>query len=127
MDMAAQTLNIQQGLKAAELAELIFGAFERTNKCWSDYPTAQITTTFIESLVKIVNDQARLYLVQRVGEKEFQAHFIGHNVSSDNNDATGEQDNEFKQVPIPSYWRIRHVTVETNGTMMCDCCNFEGC
>ena len=47
MDTVAQALNIQQDLKAAGLAELIFGDFERTSKLWSDYPTAPFTTPFV--------------------------------------------------------------------------------
>ena len=80
MDMAAQTLNIQQDLKAAELSEIVFGDFDRTHKLWNNYPTAQFTTIFGESLVKIVNDRAKLYSIQRVDQKEFQVDFIGDNV-----------------------------------------------
>ena len=103
MDTAAQTLNIQQDLKAAKLSELVFGDSQRTHKLWSNYPTTPFTTTFAKSLTKIVNNQSKLYSIQRVGQKEFQVNFIGDNVSGDNNDETSEQDNEFKQVPKPLY------------------------
>ena len=127
MDTAAQTLDIQQDLKAAELSEMVFGDFSRTHKLCSNFPTAPFTTTFGESLIKMVNEQAKLYSVQRVDRNEFQVNFIGDTVLRENDEESNEQDDEFKQVPLPLFRRIRHVTIETDGTLMCDCCNFEGC
>ena len=71
MDMAAKTLNIQQDLKVAELAELIFGDYEGTNKCWGTYPTTPYTITLTDGQIKIINDRAVLYTVKRDDRREF--------------------------------------------------------
>ena len=127
MDTAAQTLNIQQDLKAEELSELVFGNFERTHKSWSNSPTAPYTTTFGESLIKGVNDRVKLYSAVRVSESEFQVHFIGDNGLGVTNEGYREQGDEYLHIPLPLFRRIRHVTFEMDGTMMCDCCHFQGC
>ena len=126
MDTAANTLNIQQDLKVAELDKLFFDDYRRTSKCWSDYLTTPFTTIFAEGLNKTVNDRAKLYNVQCDGEKECQVHFIGDNVLSDDFNAPSEQDDEFWKVPIALYSRIHHVQVKMDGTMICDCYNFQG-
>ena len=127
MDTAAKTLNVQQDLKAEELSELVFGDFERTHKSWSDFPTAPYTTTFGESLIKGVNDRVKLYSAIRVSESEFQVNFIGDNVVGVNNEGNSEQGDEYLHVPLPLFGRIRHVKLEMDGTLMCDCCHFQGC
>ena len=127
MDTAAQTLNVQQDLKAEELSELVFGDFERTHKSWSNNPTAPYTTTFGEGLIKGVTDRVKLYTAIRVSEIVFQVNFIGDNVLGVTNEGNSEQGDEYSNVPLPLFRRIRHVKFEMNGTMMCDCCHFQGC
>jgi len=36
-----------------------------------------------------------------------------------------EDDIEIQSIPIPKFSRIREVTIEEDGTMLCDCCRFE--
>ena len=127
MDTAAQTLNVQQDLKAEELSELVFGDFERTHKEWSNNPTAPYTTTFGEGLIKAVTDRVKLYTAIRVSESVFQVIFIGDNVLGVTNEGNSDLGDEYSNVPLPLFRRIRHVKFEMDGTMMCDCCHFQGC
>ena len=127
MDTAAKTLNVQQDVQAELLSELVFGDFDRPHKSWSNNPTAPYTTTFGEGLIKGVTDRVKLYLVIRVSENEFQVHYIGDNVVGDTESRPSEQGDEYLHVPLPLFRRIRHVIIEKDGTMMCDCCYFQGC
>ena len=127
MDTAAKTLNVQQDLQAESLSELVFGDIERPDKSWSDNPTAPYTVTFGEGLIKSVTERVKLYIVVRIGVYEFQVHYIGDKVLDEKGDGQREEGDEYLNVPLPLFRRIRHVLIEDDGTMMCDCCHFQGC
>ena len=77
LDTAANTLNIQQDIKAAELEEIIGHDYLKTNKLWSNYPTSSYTTSFAEGLIHMIVKRTPLYSVKRVGLQAFQVHYLG--------------------------------------------------
>ncbi len=74
-----------------------------------------------------MTDRVKLYNVIRVSEIEFQVHYIDDKVLGVTNPRNRKQGDEYLHVPLPLFLRIRHVVVEKDVTMMCDCCHFQGC
>ncbi len=128
MDTAAETLNLQSHLKAAELEQMIYRDFAKPNKSWSNLPTSLHTVKFAEELIKVVVERSALYTAVRVGERAFEVRFTG----SDDNDTikcSVEFENQdydsYKDVPIPVFDRIREVVIDDDGVMYCGCRRFD--
>ena len=127
MDTAAKTLNVHTDIKTAQIEELICNDY-RKSKTWSNSPTSAHVTTFAEGLIKSVYDRRHLYKAVRVGERTFEVHYIG-----DPNKVGSQQDlllehekeDQFRDVPLPLFERVRTVTIDEDGTMYCECCKFE--
>ena len=69
-----------------------------------------------------------LYSVKRVRLKSFQVHYGGENESSPDEEYEERLDNnEFKDVPLPLFSKIRNVDILDDTTMTCSCCHFESC
>ena len=131
LDTAAQAINVQQDIKVAELEQIILHDYVKINKNWSSYPTSTRTTSFGEGLAKKVHDRGfACYAARRIGERTFQCSYVGEERTAQLGDLmdvqfTQEFDDDFSYIPIPRFSRIRQVTVEEDGTMLCDCCRFE--
>ena len=61
LDTAADTMNFQSRVQAAELDRKIHNDFTKTDKSWSNLPTAPHTMTFGEELITVVADRSKLY------------------------------------------------------------------
>lgn len=127
IDTAAKTLNVHTDIKTAQIEELICNDY-RKSKTWSNSPTSAHVTSFAEGLIKSVYDRRHLYKAVRVGERTFEVHYIG-----DPNKVGSQQDlllehekeDQFRDVPLPLFERVRTVTIDEDGTMYCECCKFE--
>ncbi|KAL7525758.1 hypothetical protein ACHAXR_001148, partial [Thalassiosira sp. AJA248-18] len=58
MTTSAKTLNLQAGIRAAELQKIAYDDFVNNDKKWSDKPTSKFTTSFGEGLFKEVYDRS---------------------------------------------------------------------
>ena len=75
MDTAAQTLNLQSDIKVCDLEERIFNDFHKSNKTWSNSPTAPFTTTLAEGLIQGEYSRRNLYKAARTGLSSFDVFF----------------------------------------------------
>ena len=129
MDTSAHTLNLQSDIKAAEMDEIIFGDYKNSDKRWSSHPTAPYTTSFGEGLIKATYERSPLYTTRRVGDKSFQVMYGDdpnkNSVPKIKADFETEDCDDFNDVPIPLFERVREVTIDDNGVMSCECGRFE--
>ena len=123
MDTSAKTLNIQQDLKAAEIEEMIYFDFTHTDKRWSKLPTSPYTVSLAEGLLLKMMSRIQLYESSFVGDGKFQVKYMGDEIGTAKVDS--EHYSDFTDTPIPLFRRIRIVTIQDDGTMLCDCYQFE--
>ena len=75
MDTSAKAMSIQSHVKACELEEIASNDFYKTNKRWSNTPSAPYTTSFGEGLIVAVYARRHLYRAARIGQRKFQVFF----------------------------------------------------
>ena len=121
LDTAANAIGVQQDLKVKDIEEKITADFQKTHKIWSTLPHSSKTTTFGEGLLKNVHDRHIFYEAKCVGLQKFQCLYVGDEL----NEIKDTDTNEFSNVPIPLFSRVREVSVAQDGTMSCNCYTFE--
>ena len=121
LDTAANAIGVQQDLKVKDIEEKITADFQKTHKIWSSLPHSSKTTTFGEGLLKNVHDRHIFYEAKCVGLQKFQCLYVGDEL----NEIKDTDTNEFSNVPIPLFSRVREVSVAQDGTMSCNCYTFE--
>ena len=130
MDTSAKTLNLQSDLKAAQLDELIYKDFLLSDKKWSTSTTSSRTMTLGEGLVQEVLSRFHLYTPVRIGPCLFEVLYCDptpplERMSSSFSDIEREDHDDFKNIPIPLFQRVREVSIDKDGVMFCTCCRFE--
>lgn len=120
MTKNAKVLSMQASLKAAELDYDSYRNLTKSNKKWSQLPTAPYLTPFGEGLIHSIMDRQELYSVKRVREREFEV-FCSDCVEPFMSDPSTSEDRS----PIPRFHRVRRVVVDANGVCSCSCCYFE--
>ena len=71
---SAKAIGIQEHLKASELDEIFFRDYTKT-KNWSRTPTYAHIIFFAEGLITEVYKRSNLYIVNHVGELEYEVAF----------------------------------------------------
>jgi hypothetical protein len=146
LDSSANTINIQSSIKVQECEDIIFQDATWTHKKWSDLPTSQHTTSLGEGILqgimsriyhhgaKLISRQIRTstfevcYMKTRTEDmvvKELPGTIsnMGNNdTDKEKNDSVGDN---VQLSPIPIFSRIRSVTVDQTGTMLCSCKHFK--
>ena len=148
MNTASKTLNLQSSIKAADLNSILHSEYVYRKKNWSGRPTSLHCLSYGEGLFVQQYARAKYKGVRRIGARRFETHFNsnqeacarkdasfgGDVVHGRNQDTTVDSDavdmdvddlKEFKNVPIPLFYRIRHVDVDEDGLMLCSCRKFE--
>ncbi len=77
---AANAMNVQTDLKAAELKDIAAQDFLK-KKNWSDSATSEYVTTFAEGLLKSVTNRVSMYRSKKMREATFQVEFTGSDIS----------------------------------------------
>jgi len=71
MTASAKTLAMQAKMKTADLNDEAYRNLVKSNKVWSDLPTANHVTPYAEGLIHAAMDRDSLYDPRRVGERDF--------------------------------------------------------
>lgn len=125
MDTAAKTLNLQTDVKVSEVEAMIYDDFTKTDKRWSNKPTAPYLVSFGEGLVVEAYKRSHLYKGCRVGAREFQVKYVGDGTNDANKQDEYDNGDGIPSHQIPLFERVRDVTVDEDGTMHCSCCRFQ--
>ena len=130
MDTSAKTLNLQSDLKAAQLDELIYQDYLLSDKKWCTSASSSRTMTLGEGLVQEVLSRFHLYTPVRIGQRLFEVLYCdpkpaSERMSSSFSDIEREDHDDFKNIPIPLFERVREVSIDKDGVMFCKCCRFE--
>ena len=128
MDTASQAMIVHAKVLGITQEQQLYLDYHKSNKLWSTLPTSPFTTSFAEGLIMEVWKRRHLYKGTRIGDRQFQVHYMGHGRI----ESTGAVDCEHESravephhALIPKFDRIRTVTIEGDGTMLCSCCGFE--
>ena len=149
MNTSSKTLNLQSSLKATEINSVLHSEYVKRKKNWSDRPTSLHCLSFGEGLFVQQYARALFKDVRRITDRRFELRFnlkqkvlarknasfggdvvhggLQDSVDSDAGDMDVDDFDEFKNVPIPLFHRIRYVDVDKDGVMHCSCCKFERC
>ena len=123
---AASVLNTQSALKAAELDQMCYEEFMRNEKKWSDTITANYTVNLGEGLIKEEYQREHLYAAKFVGNANFEVTYNGDDTEYEGSRKITEDGNDnFPDVPLPLFSRVRKVAIDTNGEMRCNCHKFD--
>ena len=150
VDTSAKTMNTQTSIRVHECEEIIFREANCTHKKWSNLPSSSHMVTLAEGIMVAMMSWLPLYRATLVSRKlstsvfqvsssrepladsdciEYQNEQENKNISNntENNlqNKTPTIDDDVPSSPIPLFARIRTVTVECNGTMLCTCKHFE--
>ena len=77
MNNSSQTLCLQSNLKACKLEEIVSNDYLKSNKLWSQCPTAQHITTYAEGIIVSLYKRRDSYKALRVGDRSFGVHYVG--------------------------------------------------
>ena len=129
LDTAAKALNTQADLKAAELDERVIHEFQKPEKDWSSYPTAPYSTSTAEGNICHVMSRFRMYDCRRVGQDDFECKYQDQNMEDEADSIEVPEDvpddDDFSDVPIPLFWRVRKLKITADGEIVCDCCCYH--
>ena len=127
LDTSTQTQNVQAAIKAADLDAMLHMKFTQKNKKWSDKPTSPHSTSFGEGLLNVEYERSKLKTVKRTGLKTFEVEmkdFVDL-ITPDCPPFNVDDTEDFKDVPMPLFYRTRVVTIDDQQTMFCSCSKFE--
>ncbi len=154
LDTSANTLNIQSSIKVKECEEIISQDATGTHKRWSDLPTSWHTTSFgegiLQGMMSRINDYVANLVARETDTSTFQVFLLNTqtfdtevtelpcNISNMGtntpilNMGTNTDNETIHSIchtipvsPIPIFSRIRSVSVDQTGTMLCSCKHFK--
>jgi hypothetical protein len=125
MDTSAKMINTQTDIKVAELEEMTYRDVHFRYKRWSQLPTAPYTVTNAQGILNKMMSRIPFYEAKMVDVRIFQVFYIGppglENMKL--NELSKEDMSLDRTIPVCS--RIRTVSVDSQGAMICTCCLFE--
>jgi hypothetical protein len=145
LDSSANTINIQSSIKVQECEDIVFQDAAWTHKKWSDLRTSQYTTSVGEGIIQGIMSRINHYVAKLVSRQTETSTFqvcytktrtedmivkdLPGTISNMCNDTDKEKNDSLgdnvQLSPIPIFSRIRSVTVDQTGTILCLCMHFE--
>ncbi len=127
LDTAANNLNAQSDLKAAEIEESIYYDYQCNDKHRSSHPMSPFTTTLCKGIISKKYERAKYYKAKRFSIETFQVAFNEFNEVYEFDEISESAEDDVMLAKIRLFKRVRVVTINENGIMKCLCCEYEVC
>ncbi len=125
LDTAAESMNAQSDIKAAEIEEAFYHGYHQNKKHWSNHPTSPHETTIAKGIISKKGYRSQFYIGKQISSNEFQVMYseIFDKVYEFDEIASKNNDNVIL-AKIPLFRHVSTVTVYKDGIMRCTCCEY---